>query len=370
MAPHAHPAPGPDMTAEHLAALAAQHAATADNERRLAPDVAAALVDAGFARHFVPADHGGTAGSFTALAEAVSTIARGCPAAGWSAMIMATSARLAGRLPRAGRKDIWGQSADVPIAAALNPGGSARRVADGWVLSGQWFSLSGIDHAAWALLCVTAPEDGTQHYCAVPASRFRIEDTWFTLGMRGTGSRSAVLDEVYVPDHLSAPRDLVWQGRADGPDDALAAPLPAAHPPLFAAPAVGAARAALDLWARAESRTGPDRDAVLTRSAAEIDTAALLVEQACLRLDAPGPVGGIDAARNGRDAALAADLARTATDRLFRARGSRAHAAQDSVQRLWRDVQTASSHAAVDAARSNSLFATTFRASLPDHEES
>lgn len=122
MAPHAHPTPGPDLTAEHLAALAAQHAATADNERRLAPDVAAALVDAGFARHFVPADHGGTAGSFTALAEAVRTIARGCPAAGWSAMIMATSARLAGRLPRAGRKDIWGQSADVPIAAALNPG--------------------------------------------------------------------------------------------------------------------------------------------------------------------------------------------------------------------------------------------------------
>ncbi|MEV5202946.1 acyl-CoA dehydrogenase family protein [Streptomyces sp. NPDC053720] len=370
MALHAHPAPGPAETTQHLAALAAQHATAADTERRLAPDVVAALVDAGFARHFVPAAHGGTAGSFTALAEAVRTIARGCPSAGWTAVIMATSARLAGQLPQAGRKEIWGQSADVPIAAALNPGGSVRRVADGWVLSGQWFSLSGIDHAAWALLCVTAPEDGEQHYCAVPADRFRIEDTWFTLGMRGTGSRSAVLDEVFVPGHLSAPRDLVWQGRADGPADALAAPLPAAHPPLFAAPVVGAARAALDLWARTESRTGPDRDAVLTRSAAEIDTAALLVEQACLRLDGRGPAGGPDTARNGRDAALAADLARTATDRLFRSRGSRAHAAKDPVQRLWRDVQTASSHAAVDAGRSNSLFATTFRASLPNHEES
>ena len=47
-------------------------------------------------------------------------------------------------------------------------------------------------------------EDGEFLYPAmalIPNSDVTIEDTWFTSGMRGTGSNTIHADEVFVPDH-------------------------------------------------------------------------------------------------------------------------------------------------------------------------
>lgn len=65
-----------------LVEVARQDAQAADERRRLGPQVAAALVDAGFPRHFVPVRWGGTAGTFTQLLADASAVAEACAAAG------------------------------------------------------------------------------------------------------------------------------------------------------------------------------------------------------------------------------------------------------------------------------------------------
>ena len=95
---------------------------------------------------------------------------------------------------------------------------------------------------------------------------------------------------------------------------------------------------------------------MLSRTAAEIDAALLLIERAGAVADGGELSPGV-AARSARDAALAAELAVRAVDRLFRAGGSQPQADGHPVQRAWRDVHSATSHAALRPERAAGVYA-------------
>ncbi|MGH7348197.1 MAG: acyl-CoA dehydrogenase family protein, partial [Candidatus Rokuibacteriota bacterium] len=83
--------------------------------------------------------------------------------------------------------------------------GTAEKVAGGYRITGR--KIFGSGAPAGDLLMTMAiyddPKDGpTVLHFAVPlnAPGVRVQDTWRTLGMRGTGSHDTVLDGVFVPD--------------------------------------------------------------------------------------------------------------------------------------------------------------------------
>jgi len=83
--------------------------------------------------------------------------------------------------------------------------GTAEKVEGGYRVSGRKIFSSGVP--AGDLLMTMAvhddPKDGpTVLHFAVPlnAPGVKVQDTWRTLGMRGTGSHDTVLDRVFVPD--------------------------------------------------------------------------------------------------------------------------------------------------------------------------
>ncbi|EGJ73482.1 putative 3-oxoacyl-[acyl-carrier-protein] reductase [Streptomyces sp. Tu6071] len=88
-----------------LAALAAGHARRGEEERGLTGEVVAGIVAAGFARHFVPAAHGGAEGGFGGLAEAVLRLGTGCTSAAWAASLSAYAGRYAAYLPEEGQAE-------------------------------------------------------------------------------------------------------------------------------------------------------------------------------------------------------------------------------------------------------------------------
>jgi hypothetical protein len=135
-------------------------------------------------------------------------------------------------------------------------------------------------------------------------------------------------------------------------------------PLLLAAPALGAAQQALRSWTAwaAASRAGTAGPAgsvaeALTRSSAEIQAAALLLERAALRADTEDPAPAV-IAENRRNAAFAADLLVTAVERLFRTGG--AHVRDDTglLQRCWRDVHTVAAHGALRLDAAATAYAT------------
>ncbi|WAZ24654.1 hydrolase [Streptomyces cinnabarinus] len=332
------------------AELAARHAAAADLARRLPGEVVEALVAAGFARHFVPVRWGGRAGGFTELLDSVATVGEGCTSAAWIATVTSGAARMGACLPEEGQRELWSGGADTLVVGALNPTGRAVPVAEGWRLTGQWPLVSGVDFADWTLVCalVPGPEREEARFFAVPRHDYRVADTWFNVGMRATGSNTLIADGAFVPEHRSVAREDIWRGRAVGSAARChTAPLRSISGTLFAAPALGAARAAVRAWsARMAGRPSPAAQGVLARAEGDIEGAALLLHRVARTAD-DGCGDAHERTRAPRDCALAADHLVDAVQRLFRSAGSGAQAEADPLQRIWRDVHCVASHAAL-----------------------
>ncbi|MYS20702.1 two-component flavin-dependent monooxygenase [Streptomyces sp. DvalAA-14] len=358
------PGPGAPTAWAALAGLAAEHAAKAELDRRLAPETAEAIREAGFARHFVPARWGGAEGTFTDYLHRVTTVAEGDPAAAWCASIAATVGRMGGFLPEEGQRALWGGGPDAFVVGALLPGGAAEAVDGGWLLSGRWPYMSGVHHSDHALLCCPVPVQGggsQVRFLLVSRADYTIEETWFTAGMRGTGSDTLVLEPVFVPYAHSCARDDLIAGR---PAVAGAAchrvPLKSVSGLSFAAPVLGAARAALTEWTAltagkraAAAAQGGNRllavsdtvgDTVLARTDGEIDAAAMLLDRAAAGADRGG-LSALEVARAHRDQTLAVDILAEAVHRLFRSAGTRGQHESGRLPRLWRDATAGAGHA-------------------------
>ncbi|WP_406289124.1 acyl-CoA dehydrogenase family protein [Embleya sp. NBC_00896] len=348
--------------ARDVARTAARHAVDADRERRLRPDVVREVVDAGFARHFVPTRYGGAAAGFTELLDAVATVGRACTATAWVASLGATVARMAAHLPEEGQRELWADGPDTLLVGALMPVGRAEKVSGGWRLSGKWSYISAVDFSQWALLCAMAPADEHNgdgspqaRYFAVPRATYTVLDTWFSVGMRGTGSNTLVLDGAYVPEHLSFARAQVLDGAGStSPATCHRVPLRAVNGLSFVTPVLGAARGMLTEWTRwnaAKAGTGARGSAaddvafrdVLARTAGEVDAAELLLRRAAAVAD-EGVFTDLLTARGARDCSLASETLSTAVNRMFRTMGTSGQTSGSPFERYWRDVNSATSH--------------------------
>ncbi|MEU6774130.1 acyl-CoA dehydrogenase family protein [Streptomyces sp. NPDC046759] len=335
----------------------ADHAPSADRDRRLAQEVVAELTSAGLPRHFVPRRWGGAEGRFAPLLAEVAAVGEACTAAAWVGMLWAAHARYAALLPEEGQRELWGGSPDVRISAALMPpSGSARPADGGWRVTGSWGCVSGIDSAEWVLVAAPEPaEDGGRvRVFAVPAEAVEAADTWDATGLRGTGSHTAVVRDAFVPHHRSfSQAELMRGGDAPGLARCHTVPAQLAGGLLFCAPALGAARRALAVWSqwasgKAPGSGRPHRDSAAVRetlavASAHIDAAGLLLERAAHRADT-APVNSALVTGNQRDAAVAAGLLADAVDRLFRTGGAHVREGGGELNRLWRDVHTVASH--------------------------
>jgi alkylation response protein AidB-like acyl-CoA dehydrogenase len=346
--------------AEKVKLLAAEHAAQADATRKLAPEVVEALREAGFARHFVAAERGGAQGTFAELTQAIFTVGQGCSAAAWCASLSAYSSRFAGHLPEAGHEELWGSSPDTFVVTALPPMGKGAQVEGGYRLGGRWTYVSGVDFAEWALLCGVVGEES--RFFALPRKDFAVIETWDSVGMKATSSHTVVVDDVFVPAHLSFARPDMIAGTSWSPVPSHNVPFQAVGGLTFAAPAVGAAMGALDAAVAALSgkKLSVTSSVDLVRAGAQIDAARMLVEQNAKVIDdrefTPAAM-----ARNERNGAYSAEVLVDAVGGLVRAAGTSGLAEGAALQRFWRDVVSCSSHIAL---RYETASARTYPASL------
>ena len=86
-------------------------------------------------------------------------------------------------------------------------------------------------------------------FAVLPVGDVEIEDVWHTSGMRSTGSNTVRVEDRFVPEHRTLASNQLGVGAAADPDDGLSAyPVPPVLCLVAAAPALGAAEAAVDLF--------------------------------------------------------------------------------------------------------------------------
>jgi alkylation response protein AidB-like acyl-CoA dehydrogenase len=145
----------------------------------------------------------------------IEAVARIDSAAAWNLLMSQTIAAYAAWLPPEGADELFCEG--LPTAAgALNPPARALRVEGGWRVTGQCPFGSGCHNAKWLAMPALEFEDGEPKVDPLtgqpvpfgvffPRAQAKILDTWHTLGMRGTGSADYAVDDLFIPDHLTAP---------------------------------------------------------------------------------------------------------------------------------------------------------------------
>ncbi|WP_398498376.1 acyl-CoA dehydrogenase family protein [Variovorax sp.] len=375
-----HPHPAAQADAEMRATLAtrardlnpllAKNALQTEKDRRVVEENIEAMTRAGLFRTMVPKRYGGFQGSVRTHLEVTAAVAEACGSSAWVLALTNVCAWFTGLFPQQAQDEVFGADPDARVAGVFSPSTQVRRVDGGIVASGKWFWSSGCLHADWAMLGVLELDaKGVplhQHLALMPMSELSIEDTWFTAGMKGTGSNCVIANEVFVPEHRLLPLMKAVQGDYPTPfaDEAeyRAAFIPVAALILVGAQ-LGMSRAALaHVIEKAPQRAiaytsfKKQSDSVafqmqVAKAALKIDTAHLHAFRAADDIDAAAQRGEYldykTRARVRADTGYVAQYASDAINLLMTAHGAGSFADASPMQRIWRDSNTAARHAIV-----------------------
>lgn len=356
--------------ARALGPLLAKNALKSEQDRRAHEENIDAISKAGLFRLMVPKRFGGYQGSIKSHLEVTAALAESCAGTAWVTALTNVCAWFVGLYPRKAQEDVFGTNPDARVAGVFTPSKDCRRAEGGLIVSGKWYWSSGSLHADWVTVGVMEHDANgafVGHYLAlIPRSEVTIEDTWYTVGMRASGSNCVVAKEVFVPDHrLLNVGDAV---NSDYPTEFTdEAEYRGAFVPVAAIVLVGAqlglGRAALKYviekapqrsiaYTSFEKQTSSVMfQAQIAQAATKIDTAHLHAFRAAADID--------DAARRGvkmdyttrarvrADAGVVVTAITDALNILVSAHGAGTFAEASPLQRIWRDSNTAARHAVV-----------------------
>lgn len=257
--------------AAKIGAIAAEHAAEHDRYATFVREAYDAMRAEGYLALAVPEELGGLGATIRQVCYAQAELARHDGATGLAVAMHLYLTLMQGFRRRNGAADAEAvlrrvASEGIVIATSggsdwLWPTTTAVVDGDGYRISGRKAFCSQSPGATVVATCATFGDEVLHFSVPFAAEGVRIEETWDTLGMRGTASHDVVLDNVYVPaDKIAARRPY---GEFGGP--LLAAVVHFA--PVVGATYYGIASGARDLAvASAASGTrGPQPQALLGR---------------------------------------------------------------------------------------------------------
>ena len=237
-----------------LAPAIQAHRDDCERQRRLTPALFQELRRAGIFNLTVPRAFGGTQVDLTTFVSVIEELSRHDGSVGWNAMIAGSYGFLADYLPEATAKAIFG-SGDALIAGTLAPTGRADRMPGGYAISGRWSFGSGCHNANWIVVSCRVPATGSEptpesppdvRLFLLPASECQIVDSWFTAGLRGTGSHDFEIAHARVGEEFSFPSAAFFSGPEERSTTGYRQPFFAIAPLIIAAVSLGIARDAIE----------------------------------------------------------------------------------------------------------------------------
>lgn len=346
----------------------AERAPAAARARELPAETIAEFRQTGILRILQPRQFGGMQGRFSLFSRIVEEFTFGCASSAWVYAVLAEHQWIIGQYPERAQIEVWGDNPEAVASSSLAPRAAAKRVPGGWRLSGRYTFSSGCDHAQWAIIGAFLGAEGdprTHAYLLVPLAEIEIDDDWQTLGLLGTGSKSLLLRDVFVPEH----RVVMVSDLFDGtPPGALVHPeypvlrAPRGYLVSYSLPPVCIAlgRRALDIAcaefagrvSRGVRRLADSEFVQMTlgEAAAAIDTATLMLhtgrETSTAEVSSGRRITEVEALRARRDMTYAQHLVGGAIDRLCELDGARWVYDRDALGAIRRDVMTVLTHTA------------------------
>jgi len=354
-----------------LAPLVAQHRDEGEQRRRLPQPVFRAMRRSGLFSMWVPRGLGGAELDLETAIRMTEELSRQDGSVGWNLMIAANTSILWAALRPEVADEMIGGDPNTVIAGTITSGsGVAVAVPGGYRVTGRWPFASGCHQADWLVCACRIEENGeprrdaagtplTYTFC-VPAVECEILDTWYTAGLRGTGSHDFQVNDLFVPEgrQFMSRTSQVFQ-----PGPLYNTQLPNVWGPNIAGVALGIARDAIESFVQLAAAKTPSRT---TLRLAERETIQERVGQAesllrsgrAFLLETVRSLwAALSSAHEAPDDLTALTRLATATavgnaiqavDLLFTAAGSSSIYATSRLERCFRDVHIVRQHAVVN----------------------
>lgn len=346
-----------------------ERAGEAEALRRL-PDVTVKeLQRSGLLGIMTPKRWGGSELGAEAMIDVTAALSSACASTGWVYMLWTAHCWMLALFPERAQEELWA-TPNVLASSVVSTVGDPEAVAGGYRWTGRGLFSSGVDHSQWLTAAVAVPaEDGPERrWLLIPRSDYTIIDDWDTVGLRGTGSKTVIFDDIFIPEYRTVANEDSENGTAPGArlhDNPMYCGTSTVNfTAAMAAPAMGIAKGFVELFAArlaeksGATPPGPQLNspylssgqgataARLAEASAQLDAAFALARDHARRFSAvpAADVALADRSRFRRDQAFCAQAARRVVNMLYEECGGRGLANNSPIQRLWRDTNAAAAH--------------------------
>lgn len=214
--------------AKGLQPLLDRHGPEMDRRRELVPEVVDALVASDMLRLLLPRALGGQEIDILDYSKACEALAWADASTAWFVnQSNVSSATSAAAMPPASAARVFCDAREGLAWGAKHNKSRAIRVEGGYRLSGTWSFASGGRHTRWlGAHSAVQNEDGSPHIrhgrpddrsFLFLRSDAKITDDWYVLGLRGTGSDTYEVADLFVPDERAPARDAPEERQHTGP---------------------------------------------------------------------------------------------------------------------------------------------------------
>ena len=353
--------------AEALLPTLRSRAARTEELRRIPDETLREFHDAQLFRIHQPRRVGGAELEFSTVVTFGALLARACASTSWNFINFLAHHLILGMFPPRAQDEIWDASPDTLIASSfVFPAAKARKVRDGFVISGRWPFCSGVDPSEWNMLAGLAFLDDNappeQRIFLLHKSQYRIVDNWFAGGLRGTGSKDVEATGEFVPEHrtlaVADTKGGPTPGSAVNPGPLFRMPVFALFPYMLSGVALGIAEGLIDDFSKIGAKSGKMTGARI----AEIQSTQIRFSEAAAyaRASRNAQLGNCreawDLISSGRvpdlgtkaryrlDGAYAVDWAVRAVDTMFALSGASGLYESGHVARAFRDAHAVKQH--------------------------
>ena len=202
----------PLEAARQLAPQIRAAAGEIEANRELPRPLFEAIADAGLFLIAVPRDIGGSEIDLPLYVQVIEEIGKADASTAWALNQGATFGCFAARMQRDAARAIWIDTPRSVVANTPAPTAQALVVPGGFRVTGRQGFSTGCRHASWIAPHAQIIDNGVvrqrngkpeTRYLMVPKAQTELFDTWHTRGMRGTGTHTFEVKDVFVPEEHS-----------------------------------------------------------------------------------------------------------------------------------------------------------------------
>ena len=351
-------------------------AAARDTEtnRRVSKKTMDLIRDAELTKLVRPARFGGFEYGTSELAQIAFELGRVCGSTGWCGSLAMCYQWMTSFFTLEAQQDVWSDPNNL-IAGSYQPSKEVEIVAGGIKLAGAWPYASNCENSQWLMLGAAVPNakgPPDVMWCLVPITDMVVDqDTWFTSGLQGTGSKTVRIDRpVFVPEHrMLRFADIVAgtvPGRKIDDNNMSKFGFTTFGPTALVSPVLGMAQGALDCFiGMAKTKVRAAKPGMIVPMASspmiqnKIGAASATIESA-LTLLLTSVAAAEDKVRRGipletaeriavrRNQGFAAKQSVSVVNDLFAKEGAAGSDLAAPLQRFWRDANAAALHLSLD----------------------